>query len=312
MPRMRRREGGGLGAALGLRQGGVPLERRTERLGPGVLGDVGGGGVDDPEAVGLGLLAGVAPRGDAVAAEDAAAGLRVLLLDLGDVEAELEAGAAPRHPHDLVAEDGPGQLLAVGRGRDRDAGVGVQVVDVRRVDEAVHRGVDRRCGTALAVQAVVEGRDHLVLAVHAGVDVDERAHPVQPQHGQAARRQRAEVTAGALHPQQLDVLAGDRVGLGALGGGVAAGVVGVLGVLAQAVRALDQRVDGGVEVTHGAGFLTGLWGVSSSRLASHRRGRSRSAAGSPTRGRRASGRPAGRAPRATRPGHGVRRCRRRP
>ena len=259
-----RREGGGLGAALGLRQGGVPLERRTERLGLGVLGDVGGGGVDDPEAVGLGLLAGVAPRGDAVAAEDAAAGLRVLLLDLGDVEAELEAGAAPRHPHDLVAEDGPGQLLAVGRGRDRDAGVGVQVVDVRRVDEAVHRGVDRRCGTALAVQAVVEGRDHLVLAVHAGVDVDERAHPVQPQHGQAARRQRAEVTAGTLHPQQLDVLAGDRVGLGALGGGVAAGVVGVPGVGAQPVGALDELlhsgVDGGVEVTHGAGFLTGCGG----------------------------------------------------
>ena len=229
-----------------------PAGRRTpSSAGPNgsafaVLGDVGRGGLDDPERVGLGLLAGVAPGGDAVAAEDAADGLRVLLLDLGDVEAELEARTAPRHPHDLVAEDLLGQLLAVGRGRDRDAGVRVQVVDVRRVDEAVHGGVDRRRGTALAVQAVVEGRDHLVLAVHAGVDVDERAHPVEPQHGEAGSRQRAEVAAGALHPQQLDVLAGDRVGLGALGGGVAAGVVGVPRVGAQPVRPRRSAVDGGL------------------------------------------------------------------
>ena len=195
-----------------------------------VLGDVRRGGVDDPERVLLGLLAGVAPRGDAVAAEDAADGLRVGLLDRGDVQAELEAGSAPRHPDDLVAEDLLGQRLTVGGGRDRDAGVGVQVVDVRGVDEPVHGGVDRRRGAALAVQAVVERRDHLVLALDAGVDVDERAHPVQPQHGEAGLGQGAEVAAGALDPDQLDVLAGHRVGLGALGGGVAAGVVGVLRV----------------------------------------------------------------------------------
>jgi hypothetical protein len=79
-----------------------------------------------------------------VAAEDAADRLRVGLLDRGDVEPELEAGPPPRHPDDLLAEDLLGQLLAVRGGRDRDAGVGVQVVDVRGVDEAVHRGVDRR------------------------------------------------------------------------------------------------------------------------------------------------------------------------
>jgi hypothetical protein len=148
---------------------------------------------------------------------------------------ELEARTTPRHPDDLVAEDLGGQRLAVGGGRDRDAGVGVQVVDVRGVDEAVHGGVDRRRGAALAVQAVVERGDHLVLAVEAGVDVDERAHPVEAQHGEAALLQGAEVAARALDPEQLDVLAGDRVGLGALGGGVAAGVVGVLRVGAEAV-----------------------------------------------------------------------------
>ena len=81
-----------------------------------------------------------------------------------------------------------GQRLAVGGGGERDAGVGVQVVDVRGVDQAVHRGVDRRRGAALAVQAVVERGDHLVLALDARVDVDQRAQPVQPQHGQAASR----------------------------------------------------------------------------------------------------------------------------
>ena len=53
----------------------------------------------------LGLFGRVAPRGDAVPAEDAADRLGVLRLDLGDVEPELEAGATPRHPHHLVAED---------------------------------------------------------------------------------------------------------------------------------------------------------------------------------------------------------------
>ena len=128
-----------------------------------------------------------------------------------------------------------GELLAVLRRRERDAGVGVQVVDVRGVDEAVHRGVDRRRRAALAVQAVVERGDHLVLAVDARVDVDERAHPVEAQHGEARLGERAEVAARALHPQQLDGLARDRVGLGALRGRVAARVVRVLRVGAEAV-----------------------------------------------------------------------------
>ena len=78
-------------------------------------------------------------------------------------------------------------------GRDRDARVGVQVVDVRGIDQAVHRGVDRRRGAALAVQAVVERRDHLVLAVDAGVDVHQRAHAVEAQHREARLVECAEV-----------------------------------------------------------------------------------------------------------------------
>ena len=62
----------------------------------------------------------------------------------GDVEAQLEAGASPRHPHHRVAEDLRRQLFAVGGGGDGDTGVRVQVIDVRRVHQSVHGGVDRR------------------------------------------------------------------------------------------------------------------------------------------------------------------------
>ena len=175
-----------------------------------------------------------------MAAEDAADGLRVLVLDVRDVEAELEARPAPRHPDDPVAEDLLGQRLSVGGGRDRDAGVGVQVVDVRGVDEAVHRRVDRRRGATLAEQAVVERRDHLVLPLDAGIDIDQRADAVEPQHRQAGLGEGAEVATGPLHPQQLDRLAGDRIGCGALGRGVAARVVGVPRVGAQPVGPANE------------------------------------------------------------------------
>ncbi len=80
-----------------------------------------------------------------------------------------------------------------------------------RGDEPVHRGVDRRCRAALAVAAEVERGDHLVFALVARVHVDERAEPVEAQHREAGLGQRAEVAAGALHPHQLDRLAGDGV-----------------------------------------------------------------------------------------------------
>ena len=72
------------------------------------------------------------------------------------------------------------------------------------VDEAVHRGVDRRRGAAAAVQAVVERGDHLVLALDAR-DRRRRARGAGPAAARRARLgQRAEVAAGALDPEQLD------------------------------------------------------------------------------------------------------------
>ena len=112
------------------------------------------------------------------------------------------------------------------------------------VHQPVHGGVDRGGGAAFAVQAVIERGHHLVFALDAGVDILERLQPVQAQDREPGSSQRAEVAAGALDPQELDVLAGHGVDVGALGGGVAAGVIGVPLVGPEAVGAGDQLFNG--------------------------------------------------------------------
>ena len=243
----RRRQRGGAGASLGLRERLEPRHDRAERLGPPALGDERLGGADDLQRVRLALVARRAPRGDAVAAEDAPDGRRVVALHRGDVETELEPRAPPGHPHDAVAEALLGQRLAVGGGGEGDAGVGVEVVDVVELDQAVHRRVDRRGGTAASVQAVVERLDHLVFALDARVHADERTKSVEAQHGEPGRREGAEVAARSLHPEHVDGTSGDRIVGGALGRRVAAGVVGVPRVAPEPVRPRDQLLD---DVTH--------------------------------------------------------------
>ncbi len=66
---------------------------------------------------------------------------------------------------------------------------------MRGVDQPVHGGVDGRGGTAAAVQAVVERGDHLVLALDAGIDIDERPEAIEPQHRQPGLGERAEIAA---------------------------------------------------------------------------------------------------------------------
>ena len=244
---------GRAGAPLGFGQRLVPRDDRAERIRAAVGLDELRRGADDLQRAGLTLLAGRAPGGDAVAAEDAADGLRVGRGDRGDVQAELEAGPPPRHPRHPAAEARGGQLLPVRRCRQGDAGVGVQMVDVRLAEQPVHRGVDRRRGAtpgwpgphhpAQAVQAEVERGDHLILPVHARVDAGQRAQPVQPQHRQAVSGQRPQVPTRPLDPQQLHVLAGNRINRGALGGGVAAGVVRVPRVGAEPVRSGNEFLD---------------------------------------------------------------------
>ena len=79
-----------------------------------------------------------------MAAENAADRLRIVGLDLGNVQAQLETGPAPRHPDNSVTEDLGRQLLAIHRCRDRDTGIRMEVINVRRVHQPVHRGIDGR------------------------------------------------------------------------------------------------------------------------------------------------------------------------
>ena len=185
-----------------------------------------------------------APGRDAVAAEDHADRIGPLAPDRRDVEPELEPRPSPRGPRDAVTERLPRQRLAVRRRRERDPGVGMEVVDMGRVDQSVHRGVDRRCGTAASEQAVVERRDHLVFLLDAGVDVDERPEAVQPEDRQAGLGERAEIAARTLDPQQLDRAPGHRIDGAALGRRVAAGVVRVLRVGPESMRTLEEIGDG--------------------------------------------------------------------
>ena len=61
----------------------------------------------------------------------------------------------------------------------------MEVIDVHRIDERVHRGVYRRRGSTSAVKAEVERADHLVLTLLARVHVHQGAHAVEPKDGEA-------------------------------------------------------------------------------------------------------------------------------
>ena len=98
----------------------------------------------------------------------------------------------------------------------------------------------------LPVQAEVERGDHLVFARLAGIHVDERAEAVEAQDRETRLGERAEVTARALDPEQVDVGAGHRIACAALRGCVAARVVGVARIASESVRPIEQGGDVGV------------------------------------------------------------------
>ena len=105
--------------------------------------------------------------------QDAADGLRVRGLDRGNVQPQLKPGAPPRHPHNPVPERLTGQFFPVDSGSQGDPGIRVQMIHVRRVDQAVHCRVDAGCCSALAVQAVIERGDHFIFPVDPRVHIDQ-------------------------------------------------------------------------------------------------------------------------------------------
>src|SRR5919199_838184 len=90
-PSQDRRQGGGPGVTQQRRERLVPGPHRPEGFGPAALRQEAFRAADDLGTALLALGAGAAPGGDAVAAQDAPDRLRVLALDAGDVEPQLEA-----------------------------------------------------------------------------------------------------------------------------------------------------------------------------------------------------------------------------
>ena len=138
-----------------------------------------------------------------------------------------------------------GQGLAVGRGRQRDARIGVEVVDVRR----------RRPGRASPCRST--GRRRRARAGSSRTRRPSRPRARRPGRRRRATRRRssrrtaspASVSVPRSPPDPLTHSsstgrAGDRIDPGALGRRVAAGVVRVPRVGAEPVRALDERATG--------------------------------------------------------------------
>ena len=216
------------GAAEGGLAGGLGLEPRD-------------GPVDDAQR-GLVAAAGlVAPGEEAVAFQHDALGARVLGGEARQHEAELEAGAAPGQPADLLAVDAPREGPAVARRRDGDHGVGVHVVDVPVGQVGVERRVDRGGARVQREGAVGQVAHHLVLVLGPAVDVAQAVELVPVEGREAVAPHGADVPARALDPEHLDGPAGQRVALRHLGRGVAAAVIGDALVGAEQVRAVEQE-----------------------------------------------------------------------
>ena len=188
------RELGGTRSPLVLGERSVTIDETAEWVRPPVLGDERLGAPDHVETAVLALVARLAPRRQPVAAQDAADRGRICSMQGRDVEAELEAGSAPVDPQHLVTEAALGQLRTIDRGREGDDRVGMEMVDVHRIDERMHRRIDARRRGAATEEAVVEQANHLVLVLWSAVDTDEPLHAAEFQRGQAGLAQRPEVS----------------------------------------------------------------------------------------------------------------------
>ncbi len=234
---------------LVVREGRVPLPAEGP-LAPVARLDVRRGPVDDLER---GLVAGlvvVAPRAHAVVAEEDALRPGVRLDQRLHPEADVEARPLPGDVEDLVPVHLAAEpLLVHGRG-DRDHRVRVQVVHVPEGDEGVQGRVDRARARVQVEHAVAVELVHLVLDLRLRTALLarqvarlHRPHPIGIERGEAVALHRAQVAARALHPQDLDALAGEGVFLRELRRGVAAPGVREGQVGAEGVGPVDEAVD---------------------------------------------------------------------
>ena len=168
-------------------------------------------------------------------AENATDRLRIRGVELGDVESELEAGPPPVDPQNLVAETSLRQLRTIDGRREGDDRVGMKMVDVHGIDERMHGGIDAGRCSPTSEQAVVEETHHLVFVLGSAVHTDEAFDSTQFEDRQPGCCECPEVAARAFDEHDVHLLAGRGVERLTLGRCVAACVVGVAPVAAEAV-----------------------------------------------------------------------------
>src|SRR5207249_1221464 len=179
-----------------------------------VLGDELPQAVDDREAAPVALARGLAPGEKAMAAEHDPVAAEVTIDRLAQHQGQLETGALPRDPDQAMSE-APVELLGLGaavtaRGQ-RNRPIRVEVVDVRKGEKGVQRGVDRGGHPVRSEggERVVTG--HLVLERLAAVEVAKPQQAVHTEESEAVPGDAAQVAAAPLDRKHLDGPCGERV-----------------------------------------------------------------------------------------------------
>ncbi len=184
----------------------------------------------------VGLLVRLAPGDEAVVGkhDGPSAG------ELRDSLRELEPGPKIRHDDDIRAERLVDGRLGIGSVRERADRVGVHVVDVRRRQEGVQEGLDRRPRRLGVDEAACEVRDHLVVGHRLPLAQGQQVVEPQPREiGGCAGR---EVGAASLDAERAP-LAAAVVALDELGRRVAAAVQDERGIGADQPRARDETIE---------------------------------------------------------------------
>ena len=167
-----------------------------------------------------------------------------------DHQPDIEPRPLPRHIDDVVAVHLAAESFLIDRCGDGNDGVRMQMIDVLEWHEGVQRSVDRTRARVETEHAVLVHRVHRVfdrrfwaLLRIAFVDVAHGANLVEIERREPVTPRRAQVAAGALHPQDLDVLPREGVALEQLRRRVPATGVRQRQVLAEFVRSIDQTIE---------------------------------------------------------------------
>ena len=258
------------------RRGVAPLGRRqrlraraAEGFPARIGAEPGRGLVDRGQRRPVAILGGRPPGEQAVAAEHDALVSGVGLRHRPELQAEVETRPLPRQKAELAAENLARQRLGVLAGRDRDHGVGVNVIDMQVGNERVQRRVDRGRARIEVEGAMIEQRDHLVLMGEAAVNRLEAEELVEIEGRKAVELHRPDVAARALDPQNSGRRAGQRIRLHDLGGRVAAAEIGDAKIAAEQVGSVEQAA--GLVERGGVGVVPqiGQRGVEAGMIAAH-------------------------------------------